>query len=113
MATRVRRQSMQAHRRTSASIETSSPARVAGPPGRVATRTYTPERDLRIVVDSDLSTVKSHEIVAGVRHALFHLDPKMATVMVHADPSEHGGVDHHMLTADHTARSRQLHDLPL
>jgi len=62
------------------------------------------EADLRIVVDSDLSTSDSHAIAEHVRHVLFHEDPKIATIVVHTDPCDHTGVDHHALTAGHTAR---------
>jgi cation diffusion facilitator family transporter len=65
------------------------------------------EADLRIVVDGDLTTAKSHDIVEHVRHALFHEDAKLASVLVHTDPCEHAGVDHHGLTAAHTARFRR------
>jgi divalent metal cation (Fe/Co/Zn/Cd) transporter len=66
------------------------------------------EADLRVVVDSDLSTVASHAIAEQVRHALFHEDPKLAAILVHTDPCEHSGVDHHALTAGHTARFRRV-----
>ena len=65
------------------------------------------EADLRIVVDSDLSTTRSHAIAEAVRHALFHEDPKLASVLVHTDPCEHSGIDHHALTVGHTARFRR------
>lgn len=63
------------------------------------------EADLRVVVDSDLPTSASHAIAEQVRHVLFHEDPKIATIVVHTDPCEHAGVDHHALTAGHTARA--------
>jgi cation diffusion facilitator family transporter len=65
------------------------------------------EADLRIVVDSELPTSESHAIAEQVRHALFHEDAKLASIIVHTDPSEHMGVDHHALTAGHTARFRR------
>jgi cation diffusion facilitator family transporter len=65
------------------------------------------EADLRIVVDSDLSTSDSHSIAERVRHVLFHEESKLASVLVHTDPCEHAGVDHHALTAAHTARFRR------
>lgn len=65
------------------------------------------EADLRIVVNSELGTVDSHSIAEHVRHALFHEDAKLASVLVHTDPSEHTGIDHHTLTAAHTDRFRR------
>jgi len=63
----------------------------------------------RVIVDSELSTAKSHAIAEEVRHTLFHADTKLAAIMVHIDPSSHSGVDHHGLTADHTGGMRQSH----
>jgi cation diffusion facilitator family transporter len=60
------------------------------------------EADLRVIVDADLRTSESHAIAEQVRHALFHAEPKLASIVVHTDPCDHDGTDHHALTASHT-----------
>jgi len=62
------------------------------------------EADLRVIVDSDLRMAQSHAIAEQVRHALFHAEPKLASIVVHTDPCGHDGTDHHALTAGHTRR---------
>lgn len=62
------------------------------------------EADLRVVVDEDLPTRESHALAEDVRHALFHAEPKLATVVVHVDPCGHSGGDRHA-TTEHHARS--------
>jgi cation diffusion facilitator family transporter len=57
--------------------------------------------DLHITVDEDLSTRESHKIAEEVRHALFHAQPRLATINIHVDPCGHGGDDHHELTSHH------------
>lgn len=59
------------------------------------------EADLRVVVDEDLPTRESHALAEEVRHALFHAQPKLATVVVHVDPCGHSGVDRHATTGHH------------
>jgi cation diffusion facilitator family transporter len=57
--------------------------------------------EMHIVVDEDLTTKDSHKIAEAVRHALFHIQPKLAEITIHVDPCGHGGVDHHETTAHH------------
>jgi cation diffusion facilitator family transporter len=57
--------------------------------------------ELHIVVNEDLSTRESHLIAEEVRHALFHVQPRLALVTIHVDPCGHGGEDHHVATAHH------------
>jgi cation diffusion facilitator family transporter len=57
--------------------------------------------ELQVVVDEDLPTWESHQIVERVRRDLFHGVPRLASIAVHADPCGHGGVDHHRSTAHH------------
>lgn len=59
------------------------------------------QAELHITVDEDLPTRESHRIVEEVRHALFHAQPKLAVVNVHADPCGHSGETAHDLTAHH------------
>ena len=59
------------------------------------------EADLAIVVKADLPTRSSHALAEAVRHALFHAEPKLATISVHVDPAASNGVNHHAATAHH------------
>ncbi len=63
------------------------------------------QAELHIVVDEDLSTRASHQIVEEVRHALLHGQAHLSMVDVHVDPCGHGGEDPHQLTAHHQAGS--------
>jgi cation diffusion facilitator family transporter len=62
------------------------------------------QAELHITVDEDMPTRDSHRIVEEVRHALFHAQPRLAYLNVHADPCGHGGQDAHSLTAHHATR---------
>ena len=59
------------------------------------------EADMRIVVDEDLPTRESHRLAEEVRHRLFHVQPKLASIIVHVDPCGHSGGDLHGGTAHH------------
>jgi len=61
------------------------------------------QTELHVTVDEDLPTRESHRIIEEVRHALFHAQPRLATVNIHVDPCGHGGEDPHGLTAHHEA----------
>lgn len=69
------------------------------------------EADLRIIVDEDMPTRQSHAVAEAVRHALFHAEPRLATVVVHVDPCGHVGDDSHTETAHHarTPRDSGIH----
>jgi cation diffusion facilitator family transporter len=62
------------------------------------------EAEMHIVVDEDLSTRDSHHIAEEVRHALFHAQPRLATVNIHVDPCGHGGDDPHEMNAHHASQ---------
>lgn len=64
------------------------------------------EADLRVMVDEDLPTRDSHALAEAVRHAMFHAEPKLATVVVHVDPCGHAGEDRHATTGHHGPSSR-------
>jgi cation diffusion facilitator family transporter len=64
---------------------------------------HTLQSDLHITVDEDLPTRESHRIGESVRHALFHVQPRLSEVTVHIDPCGHGGEDAHAATAHHRA----------
>lgn len=57
--------------------------------------------ELHAIVNEDLPTWESHAIIEEVRHQLFHELPKLAQVIVHADPCGHSGTEHHAATAHH------------
>lgn len=59
------------------------------------------QAELHITVDEDLPTRDSHRIAEEVRHSLFHSQPRLAYLNVHADPCGHSGEDAHQLTAHH------------
>lgn len=63
------------------------------------------QADLHTTVDEDLPTRESHRIVEDVRHALFHAQPQLGVIGVHADPCGHGSADPHALTAHHDLTS--------
>jgi cation diffusion facilitator family transporter len=62
--------------------------------------------ELNIVVNEDLSTRASHQIAEEVRHALFHVQPKLGDVTIHIEPCGHGGNDPHESTAHHRTLSK-------
>ncbi len=57
--------------------------------------------DLHVGVDAELTTRESHRILEEVRHALFHDQPRLTIVNVHADPTDDDATDHHTITAHH------------
>lgn len=65
------------------------------------------EAELAITVDADLPTQSSHAIGEAVRHALFHVEPMLATVTVHIDPCGHHGRNNHAQVAHHERRPVQ------
>jgi cation diffusion facilitator family transporter len=54
-----------------------------------------------IVADADLTLGEAHQVAERARHNMLHAVPKLATVTVHVDPCEHGGIDHHAELAHH------------
>ncbi|HZD03009.1 MAG TPA: cation diffusion facilitator family transporter [Actinomycetes bacterium] len=56
--------------------------------------------ECEVVVDSNLTVARGHEIVEEARHRLLHELPRLSAALVHADPLP-GGTDPHELTAHH------------
>jgi cation diffusion facilitator family transporter len=54
-----------------------------------------------IVVDPTLTVVEAHAIAVAAEHRLIHDVPRLTAALVHADPADHDGSDHHELLADH------------
>lgn len=65
------------------------------------------QAELHVTVDEELPTRESHRVVEEARHALFHAQPRLATINIHVDPCGHGGADPHALTAHHAATDRE------
>jgi cation diffusion facilitator family transporter len=70
------------------------------------------QTELHAQVNEDLPTRESHRILEEVRHALFHAQPRLAVINVHADPCGHGGSDPHARTAHHSPRTQLVETLP-
>jgi divalent metal cation (Fe/Co/Zn/Cd) transporter len=57
--------------------------------------------ECEISVDPACTVVQAHDIAVSAEHALIHAVPRLAAAIVHADPLDHAGTDHHALLADH------------
>jgi len=58
--------------------------------------------EVSVTMDETLSLRESHAVVEEIRHGLFHAQPRLAEITVHADPSEQGSyAEGHRLTAHH------------
>ncbi|WP_201392572.1 cation diffusion facilitator family transporter [Ktedonobacter sp. SOSP1-52] len=68
------------------------------------------EADMHIEVDENLSIRQSHDIAEEVRHALFHTQPRLATVQIHVDPHGTAEYDPHSLTRHHMRPPRSQAD---
>ena len=51
--------------------------------------------ECEIVVPADLTVTAAHAIAVDAEHRLMHALPRLDSVLVHADPSTDGGIDHH------------------
>ncbi len=54
-----------------------------------------------IVVNDELTVVEAHAIAVDAEHRLIHAVPRLTAALVHADPLEHEGADHHADLSDH------------
>ena len=59
------------------------------------------EASLHAVVDCDRTVAQGHAVAEAIRHALFHSVGKLDTILVHIDPCDHDGQDHHAPTRTH------------
>jgi cation diffusion facilitator family transporter len=57
--------------------------------------------ECEVVVGHELSVVEAHSVAEEAQHRLLHGVPRLTAALVHADPFEHEGADHHELTAHH------------
>jgi len=60
-----------------------------------------------LVVDCGLDLVGAHTIAEQARHRLLHDVPRLLDATIHVSPCDHGGDDHHTLSAHHRAPSRR------
>ena len=56
------------------------------------------EASLHVVVDCDWTVAQGHAVAEAVRHDLFHSVGKLDSILVHIDPCDHDGADHHVQT---------------
>jgi cation diffusion facilitator family transporter len=57
--------------------------------------------ECEISVDPACTVVQAHDIAVSAEHALIHAIPRLTAAIVHADPLDGTGTDHHALLADH------------
>jgi divalent metal cation (Fe/Co/Zn/Cd) transporter len=58
--------------------------------------------ECEVVVDSNLTVARGHQIVEEAQHRLLHELPRLSAALVHADPLRgDGAADPHELTAHH------------
>ena len=59
------------------------------------------EASLHAVVDCEWTVAQGHFVAEAVRHDLFHSVGKLDSILVHIDPCDHDGEDHHARTRTH------------
>jgi cation diffusion facilitator family transporter len=57
--------------------------------------------ECEISVDPACTVVEAHDIAVSAEHALIHAIGRLAAAIVHADPLDHAGTDHHAVLAHH------------
>ena len=57
--------------------------------------------EAEVVVDAGLSLVDAHRVAEAARHTLLHDMPHLASAIVHADPDDGDGHDHHAAVRHH------------
>jgi cation diffusion facilitator family transporter len=62
--------------------------------------------EAEVVVNGDLTVSQGHGIAERARHALLHEVPRLTSALVHVDPADDHGVDHHAEVAHHRAPGR-------
>jgi divalent metal cation (Fe/Co/Zn/Cd) transporter len=64
--------------------------------------------ELNVAVSSQLSVPQGHAIATEVRHQLLHHMPHLANAMIHVDPVEASGEEHHHV-AEHVHGNLPVH----
>jgi divalent metal cation (Fe/Co/Zn/Cd) transporter len=67
--------------------------------------------ELNITVSPHLSVAQGHAIATNVRHALLHHLPPLAHAIVHVDPPDASGEEHHRI-AEHKHGDLLVHTHP-
>jgi cation diffusion facilitator family transporter len=57
--------------------------------------------ECEVIVDSEASAIEAHQVAVAAEHDLLHALPRLAAVLVHADPQSREGTDHHAVLASH------------
>ncbi len=68
------------------------------------------EASLHAVVDCGWTVTHGHAVAEAVRHDLFHSVGKLDRILVHIDPCDHDGADHHAQSRPHDPRRREVGD---
>jgi len=59
------------------------------------------EASLHAVVNCTVSVAEGHRLAEEIRHAAYHDVKKLDAILVHIDPCDHAGADHHERTRGH------------
>ena len=62
--------------------------------------------EAEIMSDCELTLVRAHEIAEEAHHRLLHEVPRLAGAIIHSNPCEHDGRQHHGPTEHHLRRLR-------
>ena len=57
--------------------------------------------ECEVIVDPGSSALEAHEVTVSAEHNLLHAMPGLVSALVHADPDQRGGADHHSVLASH------------
>ena|SRR5437764_1761114 len=63
--------------------------------------------EAEVTVSGELTVSQGHEIAEQARHALLHEVPRLTSALVHVDPADSHGIDHHAEVAHHRASWRR------
>jgi cation diffusion facilitator family transporter len=63
--------------------------------------------EAEVVVAGDLTVSQGHGIAERARHALLHEVPRLTSALVHVDPADGYGIDHHAEVAHHEVPGRR------
>jgi cation diffusion facilitator family transporter len=57
--------------------------------------------ECEVVVDAAASAIEAHQVAVDAEHNLLHAVPRLTAALVHADPQDPAGADHHAVLAPH------------
>ncbi len=68
------------------------------------------QAELNIKVDGNISTRQSHRLAEEVRHALYHAQPRLNSIVVHVNPDDEGSHEaNHQITLHHVLPGKLAH----